>query len=31
MSRDIDLGSDGRPRCAWAGPADTPLVSSRSG
>jgi DNA-3-methyladenine glycosylase I len=25
MSRDVIIGSDGRPRCAWAGEAATPL------
>ena len=25
MSHDVIVGSDGRPRCAWAGDADTPL------
>ena len=25
MSHDVIIGSDGRPRCAWAGDSDTPL------
>ena len=25
MSHDVIIGTDGRPRCAWAGDSDTPL------
>jgi DNA-3-methyladenine glycosylase I len=26
MGDDVISGSDGKPRCAWAGAADTPLA-----